>query len=104
MHESHRVLLTNVSTYIIHFVIPRPFVPLNPHKLVQITWQLIGVHPSHPFELLFNSVPVAFNMLGVDLSVWVDKMQRMIDNPMPGYIWQLTNCSPMTMKNFTGNM
>ena len=86
--------MCNVSKKIIQAAISICSVSLPPHEFINVGWQLIVIRTSHFLELDLYTVPVAFNVLCVDIGNRIHKVKGMIHDSMSCNIRQLPNsCS-----------
>ena len=72
--------------------------PLPPHELVQIRWELVFVASFHPFELRLDSAPVALDIVRVHACYRILKVQRVVHCMMRRHSGQrghIIICSPL---------
>ena len=74
----HRILSGNVLHYLMKGNTSTASMPLSPHEFIQIGWQLVCMASSHTLQLSLHSIPIWFNMLGMDAGGWINKMKGMI--------------------------
>ena len=68
--------------------VPKPF---SVHKLVQVACQLVLMAALHLLEFDFNSIPVRFHILGVDLSGSIYKLNSIVDYSVATHILETSN-------------
>ena len=66
---------------------------LSPHKLIEISRDLIMMAAVHTLQLLLGSIPIAFHMLCVDTRCTVNKLNAVVDCGVLLDVWQCTNLS-----------
>lgn len=62
--------------------------PLPPHKLVQVTRELMCMAALHSLQFRLDSIPIGLNVLSVGMSHWVYKCDRVVDSGMGCHVWK----------------